>query len=445
MAQVARLRQRIEELSGELQRAVETISSLQERLRVEAPPSPEDSQLRRGKSRQLERQAMILMREDAMARRFQESLRPLWLGDFEGVEFAVRSVPGVRVRGDFYDVIRTSANSVVLLMADVSGCGLPATVIMAMARMAFRTFVPQESSPLAIMQKVNDALLNSAPPGHHLRAFLGLLDLDMLTFQYVNASHCCPSLIRGGEITRLDTEGFFVGMFEEPHYEQKSVQLAVGDKLFMFTDGLLSLFEDTPGETGETKLWNFLSDRAGLRLRDLMRGLNDRFSGGLEDDVAVLAMELLRERARSKTMSIASLPSEIRHVENSVLPLLRAKGWGERTLFDVKLALEEAVSNAIKHGNQLDSTKRVKVEFSADEGESVIRVEDEGEGFDPANIPDPTLDENIESSSGRGIALMRAAMDSVEHNEKGNVVTLVKASPWKLEESPPRGPKQPEA
>jgi serine/threonine-protein kinase RsbW len=72
-------------------------------------------------------------------------------------------------------------------------------------------------------------------------------------------------------------------------------------------------------------------------------------------------------------------------------------------------------------------------------------VEDEGEGFDPAHVPDPTLDENIEASSGRGIALMRAAMDSVEYNEKGNVVTLIKASPWKLEGSLLRGQEQPEA
>ena len=432
--QMKELRSRVEQLSGELQSARNTISLLHDRVANPTDahfPRP-DTEPERRRARQLERQAMILKRDHAIARKLQESLRPLWLGDFPDLEFAVRSLPGVRVGGDFYDVIKVSETSIALLVADVSGSGLPAAVIMAMARMAFRTFVTLESSPRAIMEKVNGAMIGSTLAGHHLTAFLALLDVDLLTLQYVNASSPTPYLIRNGELIALDTNGFFVGMFEDPQYEQKSIQLSGMDKLFMFTDGLLALLGQGAGGQAADKVRDFLHQNASLRLSDLMRRLNARLVRGAETDLAILAVELLRDQARAKVMTIASIPSEVARVENTILPVLDARGYGERAIFAVKLAIEEAVMNAIKHGNQLDSTKRVHVEFEIDDEKAVVRVEDEGEGFRLEDVPDPTLEENLDSTSGRGIALMRAYADSVEFNEKGNAVTMTKFSPWKM-------------
>lgn len=427
------LRRHVGQMSEDLVHARQTISSLEKRLRSEAErpgAAPSTEQDGRRMARQLERQAMILSRDTAVARRFQESIRPLWLGDFEGIEFAMRTVPGARVSGDFYDVIKVSESTLALLIADVSGCGLPAAVMMVGARMAFRTFSTLESSPQAIMSRVNAAMLDATPAGYHLTAFLGLLDMDMLTLQYVNASHPAPFLIRGDELTVLDTNGFFVGMFDDPQYEQKSIQLDGGDKLFMFTDGLLQVLSDGSGQKPIDMLGEFLRDNSKAGVSEIVRYLNKLFMRSHEDDVAVLAVQLTRERKRTKCMTIASLPSEIKRVEDVLLPTLRAKGYGERVLFSIRLALEEAIINAIKHGNKLDSTKKVKVQFDIDEEKTVLRVEDEGEGFSPADVPDPTLEENLEAVAGRGLALMRASMDSVEYSEKGNVVTMVKASPW---------------
>ncbi|MFW6353153.1 MAG: ATP-binding protein, partial [Verrucomicrobiota bacterium] len=147
-------------------------------------------------------------------------------------------------------------------------------------------------------------------------------------------------------------------------------------------------------------------------------------------DVLMLGMQLLRKRAKRKTITISSIPTEIARIEDSILPALSAKGYGERTLFAVKLAIEEAVINAIKHGNQLDTTKKVNVEFVIDEDKVTISVADEGEGFDPDSVPDPREDGNIASDYGRGLLLIRAYMDSVEFNDKGNKVTMIKYAPW---------------
>ncbi|MGH9379730.1 MAG: ATP-binding protein [Thermoanaerobaculia bacterium] len=95
----------------------------------------------------------------------------------------------------------------------------------------------------------------------------------------------------------------------------------------------------------------------------------------------------------------------------------------------VGLAVREAVANAIRHGNREDPDKRVEIDFHVEAGEVVIVVQDEGEGFDPAQVPDPLQDENLLRPNGRGLLFMRNFMDSIEYSERpggGTVVTLRK-------------------
>ncbi len=123
------------------------------------------------------------------------------------------------------------------------------------------------------------------------------------------------------------------------------------------------------------------------------------------------------------------MPSEVSAVEQAedlVLSALTKQGWGEEDLFSIRLALEEAITNAIKHGNKLDGSKKVIVRFGSDSTKLMIQVEDEGTGFDPTSVPDPTAQENLERESGRGLLLMRYYMDDLEYNPKGNCVTMVK-------------------
>jgi serine/threonine-protein kinase RsbW len=114
----------------------------------------------------------------------------------------------------------------------------------------------------------------------------------------------------------------------------------------------------------------------------------------------------------------------------------RMAGLDDDSLHWVSVAVRECVVNAIKHGNQNDESKRVVVEFSPvpphDPEELVIRVEDEGEGFDPGELPDPLAPENILRSSGRGIFLIRSFMDDVQlqrGQHRGMEIRMVKKVP----------------
>src|SRR3954469_12500587 len=94
---------------------------------------------------------------------------------------------------------------------------------------------------------------------------------------------------------------------------------------------------------------------------------------------------------------------EIRHVQDTIMDAVAANAFGEDDTFAIKLSLEESLINAVKHGNKFDEAKTVDVEARISRDTVEIDIEDQGPGFDPKNVPDPTLDENLEKCSGRGI------------------------------------------
>jgi len=101
-------------------------------------------------------------------------------------------------------------------------------------------------------------------------------------------------------------------------------------------------------------------------------------------------------------------------------------GFTDKEVFGIRLALEEALVNAIKHGNRLDPTKTVHVRYQVTHQQFTIEIRDEGPGFDPEGVPDPLNPENLERPGGRGVFLMRHYMSWVQYNEIGNCVTLCK-------------------
>ena len=123
------------------------------------------------------------------------------------------------------------------------------------------------------------------------------------------------------------------------------------------------------------------------------------------------------------------IPSETeagQKVGQRIIALLERMEYPTKDVFGVKLALEEALVNAIKHGNRMDATKSVRIACRVSNEKVRIEIEDEGSGFDWNHLPDPTDIENLEKPCGRGVMLMRAFMNVVQYNEQGNCVILEK-------------------
>jgi serine/threonine-protein kinase RsbW len=119
-----------------------------------------------------------------------------------------------------------------------------------------------------------------------------------------------------------------------------------------------------------------------------------------------------------------------------VIPLLErleawmeAEGYAHTDCAGMRLALEEAVVNALRHGHHYDPAKQVRVRFRVDGVEALAEVEDEGPGFDPEGVPDPTAAENLDKPSGRGLLLMRHFTTWLRFHGRGNLVTLCRVGP----------------
>ena len=123
---------------------------------------------------------------------------------------------------------------------------------------------------------------------------------------------------------------------------------------------------------------------------------------------------------------IASDTKAARLVLDELLAQLEARQWQQRDIFAVHLATEEALVNAICHGNRSDARKNVRVVCRLNRERIHIEISDEGGGFDPAALPDPTDMDQLHVPCGRGVMLMRAFMSRVEFNARGNAVIMEK-------------------
>lgn len=134
-------------------------------------------------------------------------------------------------------------------------------------------------------------------------------------------------------------------------------------------------------------------------------------------------------REGSMTKRVFDIPSDFsacRDVQKHIMSDVQASGFGEEDMFAIRISLEEAIVNAIRHGNRLDAAKRVKIESEIGPGHVEIMVEDEGIGFDRQAVPDPTAAENLCRPSGRGILLIESYMTKVNWEAGGKRMRMLK-------------------
>ena len=126
------------------------------------------------------------------------------------------------------------------------------------------------------------------------------------------------------------------------------------------------------------------------------------------------------------TVVIDSDTAQGQRIQTDIVAFAQKCEFSEPELFAIRLAVEEALVNAIKHGNGSDPSKKVRIEYSIDSEQVRIRIEDEGPGFDPNTVPDPTDPEFLERPCGRGLMLMKHYMSFVEFSGRGNCVLMLK-------------------
>jgi len=374
------------------------------------------------------------------AQHIQEGLLPKELPEMINLKSAARYIPAGKVGGDLYDIIITPRQKIALLIYDVSGHGIPAALIAAMAKMLFAHCLEKTDSPAEVFDMVNRQLCNCIKSEQYLTAFLGIIDPVNNVMTYSRAGHVPPLVFHAttGSISRLDAKGFFIGhpvLLSIVEYCNETILLERNDKILFYTDGL------TEGSNQQGKL--FGSDRlrqayqkcGHLDVDTIISEVvadQEEFRQGtpLRDDFTMLCIQIgdsdrlmassgfTREEAPS--ILVASKLTEIDSVCSLILREMDLHGFPDRSIKQFKICVFEMMTNAILHGNGGDEQKKVLVFYKVTRNEAAISVVDEGSGFDHKNLPDPLLPENRTLDHGRGIFLIYHYFDTVEFNESGS-------------------------
>jgi sigma-B regulation protein RsbU (phosphoserine phosphatase) len=240
-----------------------------------------------------------------MASVIQRSILPARLDDWNELKFSVRYRAMEKIGGDFYDVFQLTDNKIGILMADVSGHGIPAALVTAMAKISFGNAGTFHSSPKRIFQEVNKNIIDHMKTQDYMTCFMVAID-DDYNVTYSNASHQKGILLRRvkGEIEYLDTNGLFLGALEEATetYEENTTKMEYGDRLILYTDGI----PEAQNENKEEYSIERFSESI-LRHRDkdlesftdaLLEDVNSFMGGsGPFDDISLLVVELVLDEA----------------------------------------------------------------------------------------------------------------------------------------------------
>jgi serine phosphatase RsbU (regulator of sigma subunit) len=182
-------------------------------------------------------------RELELARQVQQSVLPRDFPDVRGIRFAARNQPARQVGGDFYDVVSLDQDRIFIAIADVSGKGMPAALYMALARSLLRAEVRRLHSPDILVASVNQLLIELGQPDMFVTIFCGVLDCARRRLTYTRAGHDPPLLLRDGAVQTLNGRGMALGVMAGGGFScsQEQLQLQAGDRLILYTDGLVDV------------------------------------------------------------------------------------------------------------------------------------------------------------------------------------------------------------
>ena len=259
------------------------------------------------RARELEQQVQLgalqleARAEDLVAaHEIQSHLLPREMPQAPRMQIAAAWQPAQEVGGDYFDVLELSGGRLGLCIADVAGKGMAAALLMANLQAAFRAFAPEAASPAELCRKLNRALTASIAPGRFVTLVYGTIDPETLHFQYGNAGHAPPILLRDGKASTLPGGGTVLGLFPEAPYEELLFQLAPGDCLLLSTDGVTEAASppDLEVEFGDQRLAEVAlaalpGGAPAVRTR-ILEAVTAFCEGSFRDDASLLVLLLLR-------------------------------------------------------------------------------------------------------------------------------------------------------
>lgn len=356
----------------------------------------------------------------------QRSILPYNYAYFSNCSVKAVMKPAKMIGGDLYDYLRLDDSHTMFVIADVSGKGIPASILMSIALISIRQFAKMGFTPAGILKNLNDNLSEDNPRLMFITAFVGIYDSDKGTLTYANAGHNLPYLISDEPVELTGASGTPIGLFPGEEYEDTVVPFAENESVFLYTDGVNEAVNRAGGFYGTDRLKDVLRCEAAGRkhyieaVEESMRN----FVCGAEqnDDISMLSFKAAKNTDLELGYDTAEFSAIRNHLLSSSIP--------EDMKMDLCVAAEEFFVNICSYAFDGPAPEGEKIIFSLEYSNKVVmRFSDGGRRFDPrCGLPD-TEDYDIDSAVGglgRFIAFTIADSVDYEYRDCRNILTITK-------------------
>ena len=350
------------------------------------------------------------------------------------LDMAADIVPAREVGGDLYDYFIRD-EKLFFCIGDVSGKGVPASLVMAVTRTTFRNLSASEDSPGKIVRGMNESLCAMNESSMFVTFFCGVLDLASGTLRYCNAGHN-PPLILTRSMQFLPVEANLpLGIMSGMEFKEQGISFRYDDALFLYTDGLTEAENAGHMQFGEERMKKVLSGRKGAyeHLKNMEKEVF-AFVGNApqSDDLTMLFIHYLGGQADAGNLRMM-FHNDIRQVsqlEGWLETVSRELECPESLIPSLNLALEEAVTNVILYAYPKGIYGPVELDALREDNSLIFVLSDSGKPFDPTARPDADINASLEDRQigGLGIHLVRSIMDAVsyEYRDGRNILTMTK-------------------
>ena len=395
-------------------------------------------------TKQINEQKGRMESELQIARDIQMTMLPKTFPPFpdrSDIDVYAQLKPAKEVGGDLYDFF-VRDEKLFFCIGDVSGKGVPASLVMAVTMALFRTLSSHEANPERIISRLNNTISEGNDSEMFVTLFLGVLDLPTGRLRYANAGHNAPLLIEseGKKVTMLDVNpNLPVGIMHDWKYIAQEKLIEPNSAIFLYTDGLTEAENINQQLFGEKRLINAIQQvESTLQPHTFIEHIFEnvkQFVGEADqsDDLTMMAVRYSKEQQAFSLERSIELTNDIKQVSQLtafVDEVCEIVGVDMSTTMSLNLALEEAVVNVMDYGYPAGQVGHIEVKALANEKTLTFVISDDGIPFDPTakSEVDTTLSVEQRPIGGLGIHLVRTIMDSInyERTRGRNILTLRK-------------------
>ena len=375
-----------------------------------------------------------------IAQDIQSEMLPLESISRPDVDVSGKLITALEVGGDLFDYLIRD-EKLFFCIGDVSGKGVPSSLVMAVVHSHFRTLAMHESNPQRIMQAINETSSEGNATNMFVTMFIGVLDLPTGRLRYCNAGHDAPLLI-DQDVSALPVNANLpLGLFEDFKYVQQELQLPAEASLLLYTDGLTEAMNTQHKQFGLHRIIDTAKtclekgQTSPVVLMDTLHEQATLFADGAQqsDDLTMLAIYYHRPEEKivlDETLNLSNDVQQVPELNSFVKSVTGRLNLEQSLVSQLTLAVEEAVVNVMSYAYPLGTKGDIQVKAQATEQTMKFIISDQGKAFDPTlgGGADTTLSAEDRHIGGLGILLVQTLVDTINYEriDGKNVLTLKK-------------------